>query len=175
MGDFFLFIDSHTSWVIAGFSFIMIVVTLCAILLLHQARQKLYGRAFKQEVLSGMQAQKNRKVLYHIAADVGKQVVDNMIQEQYLNLASKLGNILPPLGMMGTILGLGALFIRKAEAAVNTDFSGMAIALLTTLIGMSLFVVVEVITMYTQRCSTKKVGEIMTHAKYYWQQEKVER
>jgi len=80
--------------------------------------------------------------------DSTEQIMENFFENRYIRPISMYSNLLPPVGFIGTIIGMIIVFSNKGGANSQLNASGLGVALLSTLYALSGFVVIEVVKMW---------------------------
>jgi biopolymer transport protein ExbB/TolQ len=76
--------------------------------------------------------------------DAAFQYTERYFQEQFLEPISLIANLMPPLGFLGTIIGISVHFLSNAGALnSNLTVTGIATALYTTFVGLICFTILE--------------------------------
>ena len=75
--------------------------------------------------------------------DATKQYVLNEYDAAYAHPISLLANILPPIGFIGTTIGLAVLFVSMHLASTDLQLGALAIALSSTIVALLCFAVLE--------------------------------
>lgn len=80
--------------------------------------------------------------------DSTEQIMENFFENRYIRPISMYSNLLPPIGFIGTIIGMIIVFSNKGGANSQLNAAGLGVALLSTLYALSGFVVIEVVKMW---------------------------
>ena len=80
--------------------------------------------------------------------DSTEQIMENFFENRYIRPISMCSNLLPPIGFIGTIIGMILVFSSKGDTGSQVNAAGLGIALLSTLYALSGFVVIEIIKMW---------------------------
>ncbi len=92
--------------------------------------------------------------------DAAFQYSKRFFEEKYLEPISMTANLLPPLGFIGTIIGMAAHFITSTGGIdTQATASGIAMALYTTLIALAGFTMIEFIKKICYTASQKRIAE----------------
>lgn len=76
--------------------------------------------------------------------DAAFQYSERYFQERFLEPISLIANLMPPLGFLGTIIGISVHFLSNAGTLnSNLTVTGIATALYTTFVGLICFTVLE--------------------------------
>ncbi|MGK2907110.1 MAG: MotA/TolQ/ExbB proton channel family protein [Desulfuromonadales bacterium] len=76
--------------------------------------------------------------------DAAFQYTERYFQEQFLEPISLISNLMPPLGFLGTIIGISVHFLSNSGALnSNLTVTGIATALYTTFVGLICFTILE--------------------------------
>ncbi|MDY6854312.1 MAG: MotA/TolQ/ExbB proton channel family protein [Thermodesulfobacteriota bacterium] len=80
--------------------------------------------------------------------DSTEQIMENFFENRYIRPISMYSNLLPPIGFIGTIIGMILVFSTKGATGSQVNATGLGVALLSTLYALSGFVVIEIIKMW---------------------------
>lgn len=83
--------------------------------------------------------------------DATRQLAENYFESKFIHPISMCSNLLPPLGFIGTVLGMVIIFVAKGQSGHELNTEGLSVALLTTLFALILFVVLESLKMILSR------------------------
>jgi biopolymer transport protein ExbB/TolQ len=76
--------------------------------------------------------------------DAAFQYTERYFLEQFLEPISLIANLMPPLGFLGTIIGISVHFLSNSGALnSNLTVTGIATALYTTFVGLICFTILE--------------------------------
>ncbi len=75
--------------------------------------------------------------------DATHQLVENLYHTRYINKITMITNLLPPMGFIGTIFGMIMIFLAKGDPNSDLNTTGLGVALFTTLITLTCFVILE--------------------------------
>lgn len=78
-------------------------------------------------------------------ADATFQLIENVFHHKYINRITMITNILPPIGLFGTVFGMIMIFLANEDPNSVLNTQGLGIALFTTLIAMANYIIFEVI------------------------------
>ena len=85
---------------------------------------------------------------------------ERYFQEQFLEPISLIANLMPPLGFLGTIIGISVHFLSNAGTLnSNLTVTGIATALYTTFVGLICFTILEVMLKIFYPLSRKRIEE----------------
>ena len=76
-----------------------------------------------------------------VAESVRKNLLDRF-RTEHLESISGFSNLLPPLGLMGTVAGMALHFLFHGQSGL--EGKGISLALITTLVGLTAHLVIEV-------------------------------
>jgi len=76
--------------------------------------------------------------------DATHQMMENIYHTRYINKITMITNLLPPMGFIGTIFGMIMIFLAKGDPNSDLNTTGLGVALFTTLIALTCFVILEV-------------------------------
>ena len=76
--------------------------------------------------------------------DATHQMRENTYHTRYINKITMITNLLPPMGFIGTIFGMIMIFLAKGDPNSDLNTTGLGVALFTTLIALTCFVILEV-------------------------------
>ncbi len=92
--------------------------------------------------------------------DAAFQFSERHFQEHFLEPISLIANLMPPLGFLGTIIGISVHFLSNAGTLnSNLTVTGIATALYTTFIGLICFTVLEFLLKIFYPLSRKRIEE----------------
>lgn len=92
--------------------------------------------------------------------DAAFQYSERYYRDRFLEPISLIANLMPPLGFLGTILGISVHFLSNA-GTLNSDLTvtGIATALYTTFIGLICFTILEFLLKVLTSLSCKRIDE----------------
>jgi biopolymer transport protein ExbB/TolQ len=92
--------------------------------------------------------------------DAAFQFSERYFQEQFLEPISLIANLMPPLGFLGTIIGISVHFLSNAGTLnSNLTVTGIATALYTTFVGLICFTILEFLLKVFYPLSRKRIEE----------------
>jgi len=92
--------------------------------------------------------------------DAAFQYTERYFQEQFLEPISLIANLMPPLGFLGTIIGISVHFLSNAGALnSNLTVTGIATALYTTFVGLICFTILEFMLKIFYPLGRKRIEE----------------
>lgn len=92
--------------------------------------------------------------------DAAFQYSERYFQEQFLEPISLIANLMPPLGFLGTIIGISVHFLSNAGTLnSNLTVTGIATALYTTFVGLICFTILEFMLKIFYPLSRKRIEE----------------
>lgn len=86
--------------------------------------------------------------------DATRQLVDNYFETKFVHPISMCSNILPPMGFIGTVLGMIIIFVARGQSGHELNLEGLSIALISTLFALIFFVILELLKMYLIKRAT---------------------
>jgi len=89
--------------------------------------------------------------------DATRQLAENYFESKFSQPISMCSNLLPPLGFIGTVLGMVIIFVAKGQAGHDLNLEGLSVALLTTLFALVFFVMLETTKMYLCRRAADRI------------------
>jgi biopolymer transport protein ExbB/TolQ len=89
--------------------------------------------------------------------DATRQLVENYFESKFVHPISMCSNILPPMGFIGTVLGMIIIFVAKGQSGHELNLEGLSIALLTTLFALVFFVILELLKIYLIKLATTSI------------------
>jgi biopolymer transport protein ExbB/TolQ len=75
--------------------------------------------------------------------DATRQLAEHLFESKFIRPISMCSNLLPPIGFIGTVLGMIFIFFGGGNLSDNLNSSGLGVALFSTLFALILFVVLE--------------------------------
>ncbi len=95
--------------------------------------------------------------------DAAFQYSEKFFEERYLNPIAMVANLMPPLGFIGTIIGMVVHFL-SGSATLNTHLAvaGIATALYTTFIAMICYTILEFFLKVFSGMARKRIDEGVT-------------
>jgi biopolymer transport protein ExbB/TolQ len=75
--------------------------------------------------------------------DATRQLAEHLFESKFIRPISMCSNLLPPIGFIGTVLGMIFIFFGGGNLSDDLNSSGLGVALFTTLSALILFVVLE--------------------------------
>jgi biopolymer transport protein ExbB/TolQ len=92
--------------------------------------------------------------------DAAFQYSERYFQVQFLEPISLIANLMPPLGFLGTIIGISVHFLSNAGTLnSNLTVTGIATALYTTFVGLICFTILEFMLKIFYPLSRKRIEE----------------
>jgi len=80
--------------------------------------------------------------------DSTEQIMENFMENRYIRPITLYANVLPPIGFIGTVMGMILVFHAGSDVAVQINTKGLGIALLSTLYALSGFVLIELVKIW---------------------------
>jgi biopolymer transport protein ExbB/TolQ len=92
--------------------------------------------------------------------DAAFQYSERYFQERFLEPISLIANLMPPLGFLGTIIGISVHFLSNAGTLnSNLTVTGIATALYTTFVGLICFTILEFLLKIFYSLGRKRIDE----------------
>ena len=92
--------------------------------------------------------------------DAAFQYSERYYRDRFLEPISLIANLMPPLGFLGTIMGISVHFLSNAGTLnSNLTVTGIATALYTTFVGLICFTVLEFLLKVLTSLSRKRIDE----------------
>jgi len=92
--------------------------------------------------------------------DAAFQYSERYYQDRFLEPISLIANLMPPLGFLGTIMGISVHFLSNAGTLnSNLTVTGIATALYTTFVGLICFTILESLLKMLTSLSRKRIDE----------------
>ncbi|WP_300669709.1 MotA/TolQ/ExbB proton channel family protein [Desulfoluna sp.] len=98
--------------------------------------------------------------------DATHQMMENIFHTRYINKITMITNLLPPMGFIGTIFGMIMIFLAKGDPNSDLNTTGLGIALFTTLIALTCFVILEVFKKSLVNLSTSRIERALSFHPY---------
>ncbi|SCY74490.1 MotA/TolQ/ExbB proton channel family protein [Desulfoluna spongiiphila] len=95
--------------------------------------------------------------------DATHQMMVNIYHTRYINKITMITNLLPPMGFIGTIFGMIMIFLAKADPNSDLNTTGLGVALFTTLIALTCFVILEVFKKNLINLATSRIERALGH------------
>ena len=100
---------------------------------------------------------------HEVYADVARQVAEKYFNYLHLDPVQKLANMLPVVGLMGTVLGMYFLFIALSSSQHDNNnfellFKGISIKILSTLAGMFGYFVLQFLSCVMEQRSMRAIN-----------------
>jgi biopolymer transport protein ExbB/TolQ len=80
--------------------------------------------------------------------DSTEQIIENFMENRYIRPITLYANVLPPIGFIGTVVGMILVFHAGSDTAIQINTKGLGIALLSTLYALSGFVIIELVKIW---------------------------
>ncbi|RJP79406.1 MAG: hypothetical protein C4522_09835 [Desulfobacteraceae bacterium] len=80
--------------------------------------------------------------------DSTEQIMENFLENRYIRPITLYANVLPPIGFIGTVVGMILVFNAGSDSALLMNAKGLGIALLSTLYALSGFVLIELVKIW---------------------------
>ena len=106
----------------------------------------LTAKTLYDAVLSHKQARE--PIFYGALEDSTEQIMENFLDSRYIRPITLYANVLPPIGFIGTVVGMILVFSAGSDSAVAINTKGLGIALLSTLYALSGFVLIELVKIW---------------------------
>lgn len=92
--------------------------------------------------------------------DAAFQYSERYYSDRFLEPISLIANLMPPLGFLGTIMGISVHFLSNAGTLnSNLTVTGIATALYTTFVGLICFTILEFLLKVLTSLSRKRIDE----------------
>lgn len=92
--------------------------------------------------------------------DAAFQYSERYYRDRFLEPISLIANLMPPLGFLGTIMGISVHFLSNAGTLnSNLTVTGIATALYTTFVGLICFTILEFLLKVLTSLSRKRIDE----------------
>lgn len=92
--------------------------------------------------------------------DAAFQYSERYYRDRFLEPISLIANLMPPLGFLGTIMGISVHFLSNAGTLnSNLTVTGIATALYTTFVGLICFTILEFLLKILTSLSRKRIDE----------------
>jgi biopolymer transport protein ExbB/TolQ len=92
--------------------------------------------------------QANEPIFFGALEDSTEQIMENFLENRYIRPITLYANVLPPIGFIGTVVGMILVFSAGSDSAVQINTKGLGIALLSTLYALSGFVLIELVKIW---------------------------
>lgn len=92
--------------------------------------------------------------------DAAFQYSEHYFEERFLEPISLIANLMPPLGFLGTLIGISVHFLSNAGTLnTNLTVTGIATALYTTFVGLICYTILESLLKVFYSLSRKRIDE----------------
>lgn len=98
--------------------------------------------------------------------DATHQMMENNYHTRYINKITMITNLLPPMGFIGTIFGMIMIFLAKGDPNSDLNTTGLGVALFTTLIALTCFVILEVFKKNLINLATSRIQRALAYHPY---------
>jgi biopolymer transport protein ExbB/TolQ len=87
-------------------------------------------------------------IFFGALEDSTEQIMENFLENRYIRPITLYANVLPPIGFIGTVVGMILVFHAGSDSALMINTKGLGIALLSTLYALSGFVLIELVKLW---------------------------